>query len=74
MFVTRCVTSEFLNRVDEQKEKNKMDAKNLSIVFGPALLRSDKTTLEEMVAATSVGNLFVQKCVENFNQIFTKNH
>jgi N-acetylneuraminic acid mutarotase len=63
---------EFLHRVDEQKEKNKMDAKNLSIVFGPAILRSDKTTLEEMVAATAVGNSFVQKCVESFGQIFTK--
>ncbi len=60
--------------MDEQKEKNKMDAKNLSIVFGPALLRTDKTTLEEMVAATAVGNTFAQKCVENFDQIFTKNY
>lgn len=60
--------------MDEQKEENKMDAKNLSIVFGPALLRSDKTTLEEMVAATSAGNLFVQKCIENFGQIFTKSY
>jgi hypothetical protein len=57
------LTMSFINR-------NRMDPKNLGIVFGPTLLRPEKETLETMMSDTNVVNSFTALVMDNMQELF----
>lgn len=50
--------------------RNRMDLKNLGIVFGPTLLRPAKETLETMMSDTNIVNLFAATLIEKHDELF----
>jgi hypothetical protein len=60
----------FLQIVAASSSKNRMDPKNLGIVFGPTLLRPEKETLETMMSDTNVVNSFTALVMDNLDNLF----
>ena len=58
-----------LRETAQHKSLNKMDAKNLSMVFAPSLLRSPGALKQEMQDTTNAARL-VQYLIEDFDEIF----
>lgn len=61
---------QFLTMVGAASAKNRMDLKNLGIVFGPTLLRPIKETLETMMSDTNIVNLFTATLIERYSDLF----
>jgi hypothetical protein len=59
---------EFLHHVAAHSDKNKMDAKNLSYVFGPNFLRKQELTLIDIEKI----NNFVELLIRYYPEIFAK--
>lgn len=61
----------FLYIVQQHKNNNKMDAKNLATIFGPILIRSkEEKTSQEYLGDTSIVVNLVETMILNYNQIF----
>lgn len=65
---------EFLVKVMDHSEFNKMTASNLAIVFGPNLLWSNKTnqTLDSSLDSITAINSFTEFLLRNHEQIFIR--
>lgn len=61
---------EFLHKVEQYSEKNKMDAFNLATMFGPNILRcadnSPQIMLRDSLAVSIVTQTMIQNCLEIF--------
>jgi len=69
----------FLTLVVAEAEHNKMDAKNLGVVFGPNIMRSETapdpnaekgTPSKELVASAANQNTLFQMMIDNFKLVF----
>ena len=65
---------EFLVKVMDHSEFNKMTVSNLAIVFGPNLLWSNKTnqTLDSSLDSITAINSFTEFLLRNHEQIFIR--
>jgi len=59
---------EFLHRVTQNAEVNKMHANNLAIVFAPTLLRSSDPT--SLISSSSDATKLVETMISHFNETF----
>lgn len=57
-------------KVDAQREKNKMAASNLAIVFAPTLLRYAVADLTKMLAHSEAANRVILLCIQNYVELF----
>ena len=64
---------EFLSEVASHSSVNKMDAKNLSYVFGPNFLRQNMQGLDYGLLNTERINNFVELLIKYHSDIFTNN-
>lgn len=60
----------FLNRLSTHSEKTKMSSSNLSIVFGPCLLRPKDANVLQMVQDTTFVNRVVETMIKEYHEIF----
>ena len=61
----------FLNEVAQHSAKNKMDARNLSYVFGPNFLRNQNDPEFGLVNIEKINN-FVELLIKYHSDIFSK--
>ena len=61
---------QLLQKVYQNSEKNKMEAKNIAIVFAPVLLRSTSRDLQVMLAESNTSITVVEFCILNYHSIF----
>lgn len=61
---------EFLVRVANNSHINKMDASNLGTMLGPNLLRSDETTMHQLLQEAVKVAVVVQTLITEFPKIF----
>ncbi|GAM26167.1 hypothetical protein SAMD00019534_093420, partial [Acytostelium subglobosum LB1] len=71
LVLTRLVS--LLVKISERYEINRMDAKNLSIVFGPTVLKPRTPTLDRMALMSETQTLcgIMQMLIEDFEYIFS---
>ena len=59
-----------LQKVHEHNVKNKMEAKNIAIVFAPALLRSTTRDLQVMLSESTSAIQVIEFCILHFSSLF----
>ncbi|KAG0302501.1 hypothetical protein BGZ98_007439, partial [Dissophora globulifera] len=69
-YVTLRVLMEHLNRVTSRDKINLMNAKNLSVVFGPTLMRNPDATKEIMDMAYK--NMTIEFFINHTNELFVR--
>ncbi|XP_072307275.1 rho GTPase-activating protein 21a isoform X2 [Eucyclogobius newberryi] len=63
--------SAHLKTVAENSEKNKMEPRNLAIVFGPTLVRTTEDNMTHMVTHMPDQYKIVETLIQNYNWFFT---
>ncbi|KAK2165652.1 hypothetical protein LSH36_47g05017 [Paralvinella palmiformis] len=70
-FETFRYIAEHLNRVSEKGDMNKMDGRNLAIVFGPTLIRTSDENMVTMVTDMSDQCRIVESIIANYKWFFS---
>ncbi|KAM9333671.1 LOW QUALITY PROTEIN: rho GTPase-activating protein 21a [Pholidichthys leucotaenia] len=65
--------SAHLKTVAENSEKNKMEPRNLAIVFGPTLVRTTEDNMTHMVTHMPDQYKIVETLIQNYDWFFTEN-
>ena len=60
----------FLCKMTEFEEQSKMNASNLAIVFGPALMRKEVENIKQIVADSPLIIQLVKVMIEEFRFLF----
>ncbi|XP_053722013.1 rho GTPase-activating protein 23-like isoform X1 [Synchiropus splendidus] len=60
-----------LKRVADNSEKNKMNSRNLALVFGPTLVRDSLDNMTEMITHMTNQYKIVETMILHYNQIFS---
>ena len=63
---------ELLFKVAEKSHINKMEAKNLAIIFSPTFLRSTSDNLQEMLNQSKISFQVIEFCILYHDSIFSE--